>query len=227
MNEITHRWNSYVLKGYGEKKVFNKNKVLFHQGETGKGFYYLTEGEVKISVISNEGHERTIDYVRQGELLGEQGFMNAPYATTAKTTTTSTLYFFSDQTFNSLCSEIPEASIVFTNSLIMKVRLLAESIVIINAPAEYRLAHFLYKLYRKTGEHNLKISQIALGHFIGTSRITIYKILKQLEQKGLIELKNRDIQLLNIEELESMLNLFFHSSSLSEKQKTTIKPPAI
>ncbi|KEF36986.1 cAMP-binding protein [Schinkia azotoformans MEV2011] len=219
MNQIRHNWDLYVSNGFGEKKVFKKNKVLFHQGETGKGFYYLTEGEVKISVISNEGHERTIDYVRQGELLGEQGFMNNSYATTAKTTTSSTLYFFSNQTFNSLCSEIPEASIMFTNSLILKVRLLAESIVIINAPAEYRLAHFLYKLYRKTGGHNLKMSQIALGHYIGTSRITIYKILKQLEEKGIIELKNGDIQLLNIQKLESMINLFFHSSANSEIQK--------
>lgn len=219
MNQFRHNWDLYVSNGFGEKKIFKKNKVLFHQGETGKGFYYLTEGEVKISVISNEGHERTIDYVRQGELLGEQGFMNNPYATTAKTTTSSTLYFFSNQTFNSLCSEIPEASVMFTNSLIMKVRLLAESIVIINAPAEYRLAHFLYKLYRKTGEYNLKMSQIALGHFIGTSRITIYKILKQLEEKGIIELKNGDIQLLKVQELESMLNLFFHSPAISENQR--------
>jgi CRP-like cAMP-binding protein len=218
MNEITCSWNSYLASGYGEKKVFKKNTVLFHQGETGKGFYFLTDGEVKISVISNEGHERTIDYVRPGELLGEQGFINDPYATTAKTTTTSTLYYFSNQTFNLLCSEIPEASIVFTNSLIMKVRLLAESIILLNAPAEHRLAHFLYKIYKKTGEHNLKMSQIALGHFIGTSRITVYKILKQLEQKGLIELKNGDIQLLNIQELENLLNFFFHSTAHSENK---------
>lgn len=201
-------WDTYIALGFGEKKVYKKNKILFHQGEAGNGFFFLAEGEVKISVVSNEGHERTIDYVRTGELLGEQGFKNDPYATTAKTTTTSTLYFFSNQIFNQLCSQIPEASVVFTNSLITKVRLLAESITILNAPAEFRLAHFLYKHYLKKGELNIKMSQIALGHYIGTSRITVYKILKQFEQKKLFELNNGDIQLKNIKELENYLNSF-------------------
>lgn len=199
--------------GYGQKIVYKKNKVLFNQGEAGKGFYYLLEGEVKISVVSNEGNERDIDYVTPGELIGEQGFKNDPYSTTAKTTTSSVLYFFSNQTFNQMCTDIPEAASLFTDSLIMKVRLLAESIALLNAPAEYRLAHFLNKMYIKKKRNNIKISQTSLAHFIGTSRITVYKIIKQLEQQGLLQLHKGDIVLLDLKKLEYFLNPFLQPSS--------------
>ena len=57
MNNNELNWDTFIAMGYGEKKIYKKNAVLFHPGEIGRGFYYLLTGEVKISVISNEGHE--------------------------------------------------------------------------------------------------------------------------------------------------------------------------
>jgi len=212
-----HNWDTFISLGYGQKSVFKKNKVLFHQGEAGKGFYYLIEGEVKISVISNEGHERDIDYVTPGELIGVQGLKNDPYTYTAKTTDLSTVYFFSNQTLNQLIADIPEASNTFIDSLITKVQLLAETISLLNAPAEYRLAHFLYKIHLKTNKSTIRISQTSLSRYIGTSRITVYKIFKQLEQDRVLEFKNREIELLDINKLKTFLNSFLQ---LSPEQDT-------
>ncbi|WHY85788.1 Crp/Fnr family transcriptional regulator [Neobacillus novalis] len=206
MNNNELSWDSFIAMGYGEKKVYKKNEILFHPGEIGKGFYYLLAGEVKISVISREGHERDIDYVTPGELIGVQGIQNEPYTYTAKATISSTVYFFSNLMFNQLCAKLPEAASVRTNSLIMKVRLLAESINILTAPAEYRLAHFLYGLYLKKEDPKIKISRTSLGHFIGTSRITVYKIIRQLEQDGLIEINKGYIYLLDIYKLKTFLD---------------------
>ena len=206
MNNNELNWDTFIAMGYGEKKIYKKNAVLFHPGEIGRGFYYLLTGEVKISVISNEGHERDIDYVSPGELIGVQGMQNDSYTYTAKATASSTVYFFSNLRFNQLCAKFPEATNVLTNSLIMKVRLLAESINILTAPAEYRLAHFLYGLYLKKEDPKIKISRTSLGHFIGTSRITVYKILKQLEQYGLIEVNKGHIHLIDINKLKAFLD---------------------
>ena len=109
MNSNKLNWDTFIAMGYGEKKVYKKNEVLFHPGEIGKGFYYLLVGEVKISVISSEGHERDIDYVTPGELIGIQGIQNEPYTYTAKAITSSTVYFFSNLVFNQLTAKFPEA----------------------------------------------------------------------------------------------------------------------
>ncbi|GKV65257.1 MULTISPECIES: Crp/Fnr family transcriptional regulator [unclassified Sporosarcina] len=196
-----HSWENFILEGYGLKRKFEKNTTLFHQGEIGEGFYYLSKGEVKISLLSSQGNERDIDYVIPGRLLGEQGFYKNPYFTTAVTTAPSTLYFFSKDEFNQLCLDLPEAASIFMDSLIMKVRLLAEATTILNAPAEYRLAHFLYKLHRQKGETKIKISQITLARFIGTSRITVYKVINEWKEKRMIEHRQGYIFILDINKL--------------------------
>lgn len=201
MDDKQHTWSTFIAYGYGQKLTLNKNTVLFRQGEIGKGFYYLADGEVKISLLSNQGNERDIDYVMPGELIGEQGFNNAPYFTTSVTTTSSVLYFFSKEDFNQLCLDIPQAASIFMDSLILKVRLLAEVTTILNAPAEYRLAHFLYRLSVRKGKLKICISQVSLARSIGTSRITVYKIMNQWKEDGIIEQNNGYIHLLDINKL--------------------------
>jgi len=206
MIDNKHIWENFISEGYGQKREFNKNTVLYRQGEIGQGFYYLTKGEVKISLLSPQGNERDIDYVTPGYLLGEQGIYKNPYFTTAVITTPSTLHFFSEEDFTKLCLDITDAPSVFMDSLILKVRLLAEATAILNAPAEYRLAHFLYRLYTRKNELKIKINQVSLARFIGTSRITVYKIINQWKDERMIDYNKGYIHFLDIGKLENYLN---------------------
>ncbi|MFC5589768.1 Crp/Fnr family transcriptional regulator [Sporosarcina soli] len=210
MGDTNHAWETFIAKGYGKQMIFKKKTFLYHQGEIGNGFYYLKKGIVKISLLSKEGSERDIDYVTPGNLLGEQGFNNGPYFTTATITVPSTLYFFSKLEFDRLCGEIPEAANIFMDSLINKIRLLADATTILNAPAEYRLAHFLYKLYKQENEPSLSINQVALARFIGTSRITVYKILNEWKDEGLIEHHKGNLHLLDVNKLKSIFESAIH-----------------
>ncbi|HJF30279.1 MAG TPA: Crp/Fnr family transcriptional regulator [Sporosarcina psychrophila] len=199
-------WESIISEGYGQKREFNKNTVLYRQGEIGKGFYYLSKGEVKISLLSYQGNERDIDYVTPGHLLGEQGIYRNPYFTTALITIPSILHFFSEEDFTKICLDITEAPSIFMDSLVLKVRLLAESTAILDAPAEYRLAHFLYRLYKRENELKIRISQVSLARFIGTSRITVYKVINQWRDERMIDYNKGHIHFLDISKLENYLN---------------------
>ncbi|WP_194841487.1 Crp/Fnr family transcriptional regulator [Sporosarcina obsidiansis] len=207
-------WEHFISTGYGQSKNYKKNTILFRQGDIGQGFYYLSEGEVKISLLSPQGNERDIDYVIPGFLLGEQGIYNNSYFTSASITMPSTLHFFSKEDFTNICLEIPEAASIFTNSLITKVRLLAEATTILNAPAEYRLAHFIYRLYKRSNETTLKISQVSLARFIGTSRITVYKIMNQWKCEKMIDYDKGTIYLLDITKFLNYLNQALYSHNI-------------
>ncbi|MGE5702359.1 MAG: Crp/Fnr family transcriptional regulator, partial [Clostridia bacterium] len=106
--------------------MYPPKATLFHQGETGNGFYYLLDGEVKIKLTSNKGDERIIDIITPGELFGEAGIKREPYFSTAQVGKQSTLYFFSNEAFQCICKENPAAIDIFLQSLIRKQRLLAE-----------------------------------------------------------------------------------------------------
>ncbi len=94
-----------------------ENTTIYYQGEVGKGFYYLDKGSVKITLLTEKGAERTVNYVPEGMLLGENGINKEPYLTTAVTTAPSVLYYFTNEATLKIYGEEPKAVILFTNSL--------------------------------------------------------------------------------------------------------------
>ena len=114
--------------------------------------------------------------------------------------TDAILYYFSIDTFKLICNEHPEAMSIFMKSLSYKIRLLAETVAMINKPYEKQMAHFLVQLYKKHENLSVPITQISLAHYIGTSRITVYKIIKKWSDIGIISMKNHRIDILDLKE---------------------------
>jgi CRP/FNR family transcriptional regulator, cyclic AMP receptor protein len=200
MLNLRHKWGPYLK--HGQLLEMEKNKVVYHQGETGRGFYYLSSGEVKITLLSDKGDERIINVVPPGMLFGEHGIHEDPYLTSAMTTCPSTVYFFSDEALANTCKEHPEAATVFTNSLIYKFRILAEIITLIDSPVEQQMAYYLLKLVRENG--NVPMNQTSLAKYIGTSRITINKVIQKWKQNDYIELHNRQIVIKEMERIKAI-----------------------
>ncbi|MGO0059107.1 Crp/Fnr family transcriptional regulator [Brevibacillus fluminis] len=204
MANLRYQWTPFLL--YGKKLEISKHTTVYSQGETGKGFYYLDKGGVKITLLSDNGHERTIDYVPAGGLFGEHGAYNGTYLTSAITTSPSVLHFFSDDALSRVCRDHPHAAILFTNSQIFKVRLLAEIIAFQDSPVEQQMANFLLKLTAVHGDEHVPIDQTSFARYIDTSRITVNKILQKWRQQGLIELAGRStIRVVNAEGVRAIL----------------------
>ncbi|WP_158734835.1 Crp/Fnr family transcriptional regulator [Alteribacillus sp. YIM 98480] len=199
-------WENYIE--YGQMRRLPKNATLFRQGEQGNGFYYLHEGEVKISMLREDGHVQVIDYVSPGELIGEQGVTQGAYFTSADVTKESILYYFSISHFRKLCSDYPETIQEFSYSLISKIRMLVKTKSIFDAPAEAQLAFHLHFLYKKTGSPTITLDQISISNYIGKSRVTIWKILKEWRKGGIIETYDRTIYIKNVKQLEQKINQF-------------------
>lgn len=189
MLNLRHKWEPYLK--YGQRLEMKKHKVVYHQGETGKGVYYLSKGEINITLLSDKGDERIINVVPSGMLFGEHGIHEEPYLTSATTTCPSTVYLFSDEALANICKDYPEAASIYTNSLIYKFRILAEIISLMDSPVEQQLAYYLIKLFHENG--NVPMNQTSLARYIGTSRITINKVIQKWKQDEYIELQNREI----------------------------------
>ncbi|WP_042348008.1 Crp/Fnr family transcriptional regulator [Bacillus massiliigorillae] len=200
---MANKWEAYLE--YGHKKCLSSEENLFLQGEKGTGFYYLVEGKINLRLLSKEGKERIIDYVLDGSLLGEQGIFEQAYSTSAVCNANSVLYHFSNDTFKRICQEYPEARSIFLTSLSGKIRMLAKTVTMINTPYEKQMAYFLVQLHKKYNHSSIPITQISLAQYIGTSRITVYKIMKKWSDKSLILIGNQKIDILNLPEMEMLL----------------------
>jgi len=179
-----------------------ENTTIYYQGEVGKGFYYLDKGSVKITLLTEKGAERTVNYVPEGMLLGENGINKEPYLTTAVTTAPSVLYYFNNETTLKIYEKEPKAVILFTNSLLYKFRLLAEIITFLNLPVEQQMAHYLLKLVKENEE--FPFNQTSFARYVGTSRITVNKIIQKWSKEKWIELSNQNIDIKNISKLKEI-----------------------
>ena len=189
MADLRYQWTPYLI--HGKKIETVKHTTIYRQGDVGTGFYYLDKGSVKITLLSENGHERSIDYIPSGGLFGEHGAYNGSYLTSAITTAASVIYFFSDEVLSRICQDHPQAAVIFTNSQIYKLRLLAEIIAFTDSPIEQQMANFLLKLTDVHADNTIPIDQTSFARYIDTSRITVNKILQKWRQQGLIELSER------------------------------------
>ena len=102
--------------------------------------------------------------------------------TTAKLQVDSTLYYFSEEQFELMCKEHPKVSHEFGNSLIQKIRLLANTNSILNAPIDVQLAFFLLNLHVKKGSNIININQTSLSNYIGKSKSCSLESAQRMER---------------------------------------------
>lgn len=200
MLTLKNRWEPYLE--YGQVLELAKNKVVYRQGETGRGFYYLQDGEIKITLLSEKGHERIINIVPPGMLFGEHGVQEEPYLTGAITTCPSIIYFFSDDVMATICKEHPQAAAIYSDSLIYKFRVLAEIISLLDSPVEQQMAYYILKLVQENG--SISMNQTSFAKYIGSSRITVNQVFQKWKQHGYIELSNRQILILDFEKIREI-----------------------
>jgi len=56
--------------------TIEKDQILFFDGDTSDGFYAILEGAVRVSVVSDEGEERIVAILCDGEIVGELGLID-------------------------------------------------------------------------------------------------------------------------------------------------------
>lgn len=64
------------------------------------------------------------------------------------------------------------------------------------------MAHYLLKLINENG--SFSIDQTSFARYIGTSRITVNKILNKWKTQKIIDLSNRTIEILDINRLKDL-----------------------
>src|SRR6478752_6505920 len=67
-----HAFLSTIGKGR-EMLSFQKKNVIFSQGDSTDGLFFIQKGKVRLSVVSEAGKEATIGILGEGDFFGEGG----------------------------------------------------------------------------------------------------------------------------------------------------------
>ncbi|MBN1970022.1 MAG: Crp/Fnr family transcriptional regulator [Candidatus Delongbacteria bacterium] len=193
-----------MLAENGNVKEFPKKSTIFIQSEPGEIFYILKSGMVKITKIDENGNEVIFAILSSGDFFGEMSIIdNDVRSANAITITDVVLLTYSKAAFFKFIQE----SFNFTMNLLkiftVRVRNTDTSIKsLFLDTAQKRILVNFNLLVKKSGyieEGQMIIDEIVnqadLANFCGTSRETLSRTLKKLENNGLLVKNGKQIRI--------------------------------
>ncbi len=192
------------------KKTFQykKGEIIFKEGDDIKGIYFIFHGTVKVHKKWGGEKELIIRFAKDGEIIGHRGLGDEniyPVSGTALGPTTAcyidldffrtTLKVNNDFTVNLLlfyAEELQRSEIKMNNLAHMQVK--------------GRIAYSLLSLENKfgimpSGELNIILSRQDLASYAGTTYETVFRVLNELAQDGIITINGKNITILKQEKL--------------------------
>jgi CRP/FNR family transcriptional regulator, cyclic AMP receptor protein len=198
-----------------QPRNYEPETVIFQEGDRGEALYILIEGMVKLSKVDLGGYEKTLTILHSPEFFGEMSLLgNTTRSATAVSLGHIQTYLLFADDFNKLIQTYPTVSLNLTTTLAQRLRGMGDEAQILSyKDAQGRVAFVLLRLYRsgvieldRNGLATVKLTHQDLANLAGTSRETVTRALKVLENEGVIETKPKEIVIIDIQGLEEVLH---------------------
>ena len=170
-----------------------KNQIVFSQGDAANAVFFIQEGQVKLSVLSQQGKEAVVALLEQGNFFGE-GCLAGQLVCMATATSlgNSSLVRIDKQAMIDVLRNEPTFSELFlTHLLYRNIRTQEDLVDQLFNSSEKRLARILLLLahFGKEGKHEpmiAKISQETLAEMIGTTRSRVSFFMNKFRKLGFV-----------------------------------------
>jgi CRP/FNR family transcriptional regulator, cyclic AMP receptor protein len=192
---------------------YDKNQVVFAQGDPANAIFYVQKGRVKLTVVSHNGKEAVVAILGEGDFFGEGCLAHqALRMATATSMDDSSVMRLEKGRVVRLLHEEPAFSEVFMAHLLSRSIRVEEDLVdqLFNS-SEKRLARVLLLLahFGKEGQPEpviAKISQETLAEMIGTTRSRVSFCMNKFRRLGFVHYDHKD----KLEVHSSLLNVVLH-----------------
>lgn len=199
------------------RKEFAKRDTLFHQGDPGDEFMILTEGSVKVELMNSEGKELTLTILTPFQFLGELALLDdVPRSATVVSMEQSVLLSINKRDFAKVLETYPRMSIPMLRQLTRRVRVLTDDIASMAFLDSYsRVTRKILNLAEEMGQEmadghiliDRPLTHQQLANLVGTTRETVTKILNEMKDNGLLDIRRHRITILDREELRARADL--------------------
>jgi CRP/FNR family cyclic AMP-dependent transcriptional regulator len=185
------------LAKVGEGKAvckYRKDQIVFSQGDVADAVFYIQQGKIKLTVISEQGKEAVIAILGPGQFFGE-GCLNGHPLRIATTSVVDECVItrLEKATMIATIHNEPEFSELFMSYLLTRNSRIEEDLIdqLFNS-SEKRLARLLLLLANFGKEARpepviAKISQETLAEMIGTTRSRVSFFMNKFRRLGFVD----------------------------------------
>ena len=199
--------------GEGRKFVFvPKKQTIFAQGDPSDAVFYIQNGKVKLTVVSNDGKEATIGILSEGDFFGEGCLagQSRRMASATALTDAAVLRIEKSAMMRVLHREHTLSDMFVAYLLARNIRYEEDLVDQLFNSSEKRLARILLLLahFGKEGTPETvvpKIGQETLAEMVGTTRSRVSFFMNRFRKLGFIDYNSEGLQVHS-----SLLNIVLH-----------------
>jgi CRP-like cAMP-binding protein len=181
--------------GKGQKTVrFAKKSAIFSQGDAADAVFYIQEGKVRLTVVSDNGREATVGILSAGDFCGEGCLGGQPLRMGSAIAMTECAILRIDKKamMESLHREHEFSDLFVAYLLARNIRYEEDLVDQLFNSSEKRLARVLLLLahFGKEGKPETvipKISQETLAEMVGTTRSRVSFFMNRFRKLGFVD----------------------------------------
>ena len=189
-------------------EAFERGKTIFFPGDPAERVYFLLKGAVKLSRVYEAGEEITVALLRENSVFGVLSLITGQQSDRfyhAVAFTPVELLSAPIVQVERALAENPELSMLMLRGLssrILQTEMMIETLA--HRDMGSRLVSFLLILCRDFGvptaegiRIDLKLSHQAIAEAIGSTRVTVTRLLGELRQENMISIHKKKITVYN------------------------------
>lgn len=194
--------------------IYPKGSMLFVEGESPRGVFFLCSGRAKLTTSSAEGKTLIVKIAEVGEVLGASAtILGKPYEVSAETIEPSQLNFIRREDFLAFLRSHVEVCMHTAQQLSEKYQSAQRDLrsLGLSQTTSVKLARLLLDWATGQGEETtngirltLLLTHEEVAQMIGTTRETVTRIFSTFRRRNLIEMKGANLFILDKKKLEAV-----------------------
>ncbi|NNF15807.1 MAG: cAMP-activated global transcriptional regulator CRP [Gammaproteobacteria bacterium] len=191
---------------YCRMRTVPSKTVVIHAGDLPDILYYLVSGSVEVMIEDEDGNEMVLAYLNKGEFFGEMGlFYERPTRSAwVRTRTECEIAEMTYPRFRQIASESPGLVFELATQLASRLNRTNQKLGdLAFVDVTGRIAHALMDLCNEPDAMThpdgmqIKVSRQELSRLVGCSREMAGRVLKVLEEQGLVTASGKTIVVFN------------------------------
>lgn len=187
------------LAAYGLVKTFKEGDVILNENAYINAIPIVTKGNIRVLRTDEDGRELLLYYIKAGESC-IMSFLGGMHHDTSKVKAIAEeeteILFIPIDKVSLLIKQFPEwLDYIFR----LYHKRFEELLEVVNAVAfkkmDERLLQFIKKKCEITNSHTLYVTHEQMANELGTARVVVSRLLKQMEESGLVQLGRNKITL--------------------------------
>lgn len=185
-----------------------KGTMILSQGDRGDTLFLIRAGQVKVSVVAEDGREVILSVLGPGSFFGELALLDdEPRSAHVIAMEDTLLLQLHREDFRNRLKLSPELSVSLLRELSQRLRRADDTIAsLMLLDVNGRVANLLLELAREEGGEagtriTRRLTHASLGQMVGASRETVSRTMRNLVLRSVISVTQRETVLLDLQAL--------------------------